>query len=232
VPRAFPTLSKDKREAVSARFWPKARQGDGPEACWEWQAGKFPKGYGVFQMARRAWFAHRVAWWLSTGEDPGGLEVCHECDNPGCVQPSHLFLGSHAENMQDCVRKGRHPAQREPAVFRALLERARAAKRARRFCKHGHEFTPPNTYIRPNGSRACRACNLGRTKVPSRKDYTDDRLARVRESNRRPVQHPDGGTWECVRTAAAAAGISENAMVQRCRRGTGGWSFVDPTDYL
>lgn len=65
------------------------------------------KGYGAFQTATRRWLAHRASWVLHFGEIPGGLWVLHRCDNPACVRPSHLFLGTNRDNVQDAIAKKR-----------------------------------------------------------------------------------------------------------------------------
>src|SRR5215469_8759709 len=85
------------------RFWSKVdRTGD----CWLWTASK--KGeYGGFRVGNRIRRAHDVVFEVCAGPIPYGLEVCHRCDRPLCVRPSHLFLGTHAQNMADMVRKGR-----------------------------------------------------------------------------------------------------------------------------
>ena len=76
------------------------------DGCWEWLASKNPDGYGRVRRFGRMESAHRIAYELYVGaiEDK---QVLHTCDNPSCVNPKHLFLGTHKENMEDKVRKGR-----------------------------------------------------------------------------------------------------------------------------
>lgn len=80
-----------------------------PSGCWEWRATTVTGGYGMINRGRGAGnvLAHRVSYELSKGDIPSGMLVCHRCDNPSCVNPEHLFLADHKENMKDMERKGR-----------------------------------------------------------------------------------------------------------------------------
>lgn len=95
------------KQSTAERFWTKARVGD-PEQCWEWQASRTKVGYGKFTTRHQYWEgAHRIAWMLTVGPIPDGLSVLHRCDNPPCVNPGHLFLGTQTDNMADMNKKGR-----------------------------------------------------------------------------------------------------------------------------
>lgn len=79
----------------------------GPMDCWNWVATKNQKGYGRIKVDKMWYSAHRFLWQLVNGPIPRGLLVCHSCDNPSCCNPNHLWLGTHQENMDDMVEKGR-----------------------------------------------------------------------------------------------------------------------------
>ena len=78
-----------------------------PTECWEWLGSKTKKGYGNIWFEKQMRHAHRVSWMLHNGPITKGLCVCHSCDNPICIRPSHLFLGTIADNNIDMTQKGR-----------------------------------------------------------------------------------------------------------------------------
>ena len=127
------------------RFWSRVRKSDG---CWLWTGRVNDKGYGMFDGAssehgKCSRLAHRLSYLLATGVMPPVLmEVCHRCDVPGCVNPKHLFLGTHRDNMYDSIRKGR---------FR--LQSANTDKKA---CVAGHDLSLAR--VDGRGWRQCREC--------------------------------------------------------------------------
>ncbi len=76
--------------------------------CWEWTGGRNADGYGKCQINGKTLLAHRVAWSLAHGQDPGHNVVLHLCDNPACVRPDHLRLGTQADNVRDMFSKRRN----------------------------------------------------------------------------------------------------------------------------
>jgi hypothetical protein len=90
---------------LADRFWARVLKTDG---CWLW-TGHLVKGYGNLSEGGRKGrhlYAHRVSWSLANGQIPAGMNVLHKCDNPKCVRPDHLELGSHAKNLRDAVDRG------------------------------------------------------------------------------------------------------------------------------
>ena len=133
---------------ISERFWKRVEIGP-PNKCWRWlgrmRGGiRMARPYGVIWSNSKHRPASQIAWEIDNGKPfPEGMMACHTCDNT-CVNPFHIWPGTMSDNIKDAVAKGRHKS-----VGRSALTH----------CKHGHEFTPENTIVRPGTiHRVCRTC--------------------------------------------------------------------------
>lgn len=128
------------------RFWKKV---DTSGPCWIWTGRCDPDGYGVIKLSRTKTTvrAHRYAFELFNGPIDFDVVVCHTCDRPSCVNPAHLYAGTHKTNAADKVARGRWKNGYVDATE----------------CKHGHPFDEENTYRNKQGERICRACSRRRT---------------------------------------------------------------------
>lgn len=118
----------------------------GPQAnCWPWLGARTAAGYGYMRIDDKTRTASQIALELAGRPAPEpGLFALHKCDNPPCVNPDHLFWGTHEDNMADQKAKGRHWATVKPD------------------CAHGHPWTPENTRIGKDGRKNCRTCERNR----------------------------------------------------------------------
>lgn len=150
-------------EEETKRFWLKTRWNPW-SGCLEWTAGCLAGGYGMFWLRTINVEAHRIAWVLVTGEQPGELCVLHRCDNRRCLNAwDHLFVGTRGDNARDMVSKGRHRGQ------------------LRTHCPSGHPYTGENVQL--SGSwRRCRECSMGR-QAAYRSAHREELAAKQRARN-------------------------------------------------
>jgi len=98
------SISATPQERFDRTYEPDPNSG-----CWLWAGVILDNGYGQIRVDNKKWLAHRLSWSLNKGEIPGGALVLHRCDVRACVNPDHLFTGTHQDNINDCIAKGRYP---------------------------------------------------------------------------------------------------------------------------
>lgn len=140
-----------------------------PSNCWEWNGGRDRNGYGrirVNPFATR--FVHRFSAWVWNGINPDSpIDVLHDCDNPRCFNPAHLFTGTQADYVRDMIAKGR-------SNFTAPTAKINKTKT---HCPQGHPYDDANTYLY-NGHRMCKACMKDRNRQATALLTKEDRMKR------------------------------------------------------
>ena len=129
-----------KSRPIEERFFEKITKTD---KCWIWNATKNIYGYGIIQLAGRhgkRQMAHRISYEIHYGEVDKKFFVCHKCDNPCCVNPEHLFLGTQKDNMNDCSIKGRTNKQKisKDFIFKSPNGDIVSGKNLTEFCKQNN----------------------------------------------------------------------------------------------
>jgi HNH endonuclease len=137
---------REHREAVSAYVLP--RIVETPSGCWEWQKYKNQLGYAEGGFRGRTWIITRLIYCATMGGFDPQLDVCHTCDNPGCVNPTHLWVGSRRQNSRDCIEKGRHYKLHQDA------------------CPRGHVYAENGgARVDNRGWRNCKVCERARGRI-------------------------------------------------------------------
>lgn len=113
------------------RFWDRVNKSGGPKACWPWTGSRLKSTHGRVYREGRLWVASRVAWELTKGPIPEGMDVCHTCDFGACCNPSHLFLGTHTDNMQDkeVKRRGNHACGERQSLAKLTTDAVRKIRK-------------------------------------------------------------------------------------------------------
>ena len=139
------------------RFWAKVIKRN-PDECWPWTAAR-TGGYGYFGLDGRLVYAHRLSWeWANGQRIPDGMWILHSCDNPPCVNPAHLSLGTQLDDVRDMDRKGRRGYS---------PHRSRNQHTDKTHCIHGHALTPENAYVSFTNTgphRHCKECGRQRSR--------------------------------------------------------------------
>ena len=147
-----------KKKPISERLF--AKTSPQKNGCWHWTGYIDKAGYGRIGIDQSPRLAHRIAWLVAGNEIADTQCVCHACDNPSCINPAHLFIGSHADNMRDMANKGR----------------CNNGKAFKTHCKAGHLLGGENI-IPKSGSRSCLICHRHRAQVYAKRMWAERKIA-------------------------------------------------------
>lgn len=173
--------------SLGSAFWTNTKVVE--VGCWAWAGSLSKKGYGRLRYRSKNWLAHRVSWFLHYGAIPEDMLVCHKCDNPTCVKPTHLFLGSYLDNNRDRASKGR------------------CASTKKTHCPAGHLYEGDNLYNSPTGRR-CRTCKEALT-AELHSNYLDG----LRSPNYQKTHCPQGHEYTPENTR-----INPKSFGRTCRQ--------------
>lgn len=125
-------LKFTNKDDLIDRFWAKVDKKEDNE-CWEWIGNLQHDGYPRFKITTKVILAHRFSWELHNGDIPNKMLVCHHCDNRKCVNPNHLFLGTHQDNSTDMVLKGRHRNPTKNKIDKNIADKIRTIYNSRKY---------------------------------------------------------------------------------------------------
>ena len=171
---------EEPSDELRARFWAKVNVTENENDCWFWTASKtenkYTDGYGRFNVSSRSVYAHRYAYFLSTGRNPEGV-IDHQCHKTLCVNPKHLKDTTWAENSGN----------------------TKWAKKNRFDCSLGHEWTKENTYTYPDGKNKCRECMRLLDQKHYKAKYERQKATHTHSSEMRDFAHEPKLDWDKVR---------------------------------
>lgn len=131
-PRHFLRGHCARKHPTARDFWSLVDRRE-QHACWAWLGDRSPDGYGKFRYKSKYALTHRLAYEFTNGPIPQGMLICHKCDNPSCVNPNHLFVGTYQDNVDDMIAKGRQKKALGENAGRAKLTEVQVMEIRKRY---------------------------------------------------------------------------------------------------